>query len=119
MSAALSLVYSLFPQYDAANKEVAILCNHQKGVSKAHDTQMAKLQEKKAQLEAELKECAKGERKADTLRDRLRKLELQIQSKEDLKTVSLGTSKINYLDPRCVLLAEAKHDAPARTRLFL
>jgi DNA topoisomerase-1 len=47
------------PQYDEANKEVAILCNHQKGVSKNHDTAMAKLEEKKKALEEELQE-AKG-----------------------------------------------------------
>ena len=29
--------------YDEANKEVAILCNHQKGVSKNHDAAMGKL----------------------------------------------------------------------------
>lgn len=38
-------------QYDAANKEVAILCNHQKGVSKAHDTQMAKMRDKTEAME--------------------------------------------------------------------
>ena len=29
--------------YDSANKEVAIMCNHQKGVNKSHDTQMEKI----------------------------------------------------------------------------
>ena len=43
-------------QYDEANKEVAILCNHQKGVSKNHDTAMGKLLDKKRALEDELKE---------------------------------------------------------------
>ena len=42
-------------QYDEANKEVAILCNHQKGVSKNHDTAMAKLMEKKEAMQAELR----------------------------------------------------------------
>ena len=45
-------------QYDEANKEVAILCNHQKGVSKNHDTAMAKLEEKKEVLKSELKEAS-------------------------------------------------------------
>lgn len=99
-------------QYDAANKEVAILCNHQKGVSKAHDTQMAKMQEKKKEMEEELKELKKGDRKADSLRERIRKLELQIMMKEDLKTVSLGTSKINYLDPRITIAWCKKHEVP-------
>lgn len=38
-------------QYDAANKEVAILCNHQKGVSKSHDTQMEKMKDKLEAME--------------------------------------------------------------------
>ena len=33
-------------------------------------------------------------------KDQLAKLELSQKVKEDLKTVALGTSKINYLDPR-------------------
>ena len=45
-------------QYDEANKEVAILCNHQKGVSKTHDATMAKLLEKKEAMKAELKEAS-------------------------------------------------------------
>ena len=48
----------LRPQYDEANKEVAILCNHQKGVSKNHDTAMAKLVEKKEALKSELKDAS-------------------------------------------------------------
>uniref|UniRef100_A0A453RXQ7 DNA topoisomerase I catalytic core eukaryotic-type domain-containing protein n=1 Tax=Aegilops tauschii subsp. strangulata TaxID=200361 RepID=A0A453RXQ7_AEGTS len=32
--------------YQRANKEVAIICNHQRAVSKSHDTQMTKLNEK-------------------------------------------------------------------------
>jgi len=34
--------------------------------------------------------------------ERLATLERTIASRESLKTVSLGTSKINYMDPRCV-----------------
>ena len=37
---------------------MAILCNHQKGVSKNHDTAMAKLVEKKEVLKSELKDAS-------------------------------------------------------------
>jgi hypothetical protein len=37
---------------------VAILCNHQKGVSKNHDATMAKLLEKKEAMKAELKDAS-------------------------------------------------------------
>ena len=35
-----------------------------------------------------------------------------MQSKESLKTVSLGTSKINYLDPRITVAWCKKHEVP-------
>lgn len=73
---------------------------------------MAKLQEKKTELEKELQECGRSDKKATGLRERIRKLEMQISSKEDLKTVSLGTSKINYLDPRITIAWCKKHEVP-------
>ncbi len=81
---------------------------------------MAKLAEKKEALQDELKKASGGAAtklrcvnaaRACALRagltrllcsERLATLERTIESKESLKNVSLGTSKINYLDPRCV-----------------
>ena len=47
--------------YDRANKEVAILCNHQRAVPKGHEGQMEKLEARMKELHAELKvseECS-------------------------------------------------------------
>ena len=41
--------------YDRANKEVAILCNHQRAVPKGHEGQMEKLEARMKELHAELK----------------------------------------------------------------
>ena len=104
--------------YDAANKEVAILCNHQKGVSKAHDDQMAKLNEKKKDLAKQIAEMKKKtddknqKKKIAALKERASKLAIQMEMKEELKTVSLGTSKINYLDPRITLSWCKRHEVP-------
>ena len=106
--------------YDAANKEVAVLCNHQKGVSKAHDAQMEKLQDKKKIIAKEIAALRRDQKdtnkaKIRTLKERLSKLELQMKMKDELKTVSLGTSKINYMDPR-ITIAWCKHnDVPPPT----
>ena len=46
---------------------------------------------------------AKEERartKLQKMRDQLRKLKVQMVDKEENKTIALGTSKLNYLDPR-------------------
>eukprot|EP00238_Polyblepharides_amylifera_P006978 CAMPEP_0196575034 /NCGR_PEP_ID=MMETSP1081-20130531/4604_1 /TAXON_ID=36882 /ORGANISM="Pyramimonas amylifera, Strain CCMP720" /LENGTH=793 /DNA_ID=CAMNT_0041893219 /DNA_START=114 /DNA_END=2495 /DNA_ORIENTATION=- len=104
-------------QYDAANKEVAILCNHQKGVSKQHDSSMEKLREKRQALEAEMKALIKQknngmEKKIATLNDRISKANLVMSVKEELKTVSLGTSKTNYLDPRISIAWCKKWEVP-------
>lgn len=40
--------------YDFANKEVAILCNHQRAIPKSHDNQMTKLREKVEAAQHEL-----------------------------------------------------------------
>ena len=104
--------------YDRANKEVAILCNHQRSVPKTHDDQMKRLVERDAALEAEVGELRAAVRAAKAgggpTKDKvaaaqarlarkvatLDKARLAREVKEDLKTVALGTSKINYLDPR-------------------
>lgn len=107
--------------YDRCNKEVAILCNHQRATPKTHDAAMDKLREKISDLKKELsvmkkdlklakedKPTSLGRRVApETLKNRIAKKqeaiakqEVLAQNREDLKTVALGTSKINYMDPR-------------------
>lgn len=119
--------------YDKANKEVAILCNHQRSVPKAHENQMEKMQEKLQtlnteleELEDELKYALKGKpnkqgkvvqpdvvkSKIEKKRQAIAKAELQVRSKEDLKTVALGTSKINYMDPRITIAWCKRNDVP-------
>jgi len=103
--------------YDRANKEVAVLCNHQRSVPKTHDDQMARLldrdralEEEVAQLRAALREARRGGATRERVAAAAARLDRKVAAldkarlaravKEDLKTVALGTSKINYLDPR-------------------
>lgn len=43
---------------------------------------------------------------------KIEKMELDMKTKEDLKTVALGTSKINYLDPRITVAWCKRHEVP-------
>lgn len=120
--------------YNRANREVAILCNHQRSVPKAFDGQMEKLEgkleeqkETLRQLKEHLKFLKTGKAKkasasknknndnpplklpssVESCKSRIKTMEAaveakqtQIQLKNDTKTVALGTSKINYMDPR-------------------
>lgn len=42
----------------------------------------------------------KKKKQLERLKEQLHKLELQITDKEENKDIALGTSKLNYLDPR-------------------
>jgi len=48
----------------------------------------------------------------DKLDERIKKWKIKKLEKEDLKTVALGTSKINYLDPRITVAFCKKHNVP-------
>ncbi|XP_078433045.1 DNA topoisomerase 1 alpha-like [Wolffia australiana] len=125
--------------YQHANKEVAIICNHQRSVSKSHDAQMSRLNDKledlknqREELEADLSRARKGkpplkdsdgktkrnlstealEKKISQLDSKMEKIELERKLKEDLKTVALGTSKINYLDPRISVAWCKRNEVP-------
>eukprot|EP01035_Chromulina_nebulosa_P019225 gene19225-25076_t len=169
-------------QYNAANRQVAILCNHQRTVSKAAEVMFENLheklnklkeqrqelldwlelvkkkkeskiplgndvKEKTEKLQAELHQCIQIKEKAKSTEDRIKaandievartairedqrerfnnkhyyktiptadslesrikkwtedikKLEVDIRNRDENKEVALGTSKINYMDPR-------------------
>ncbi|XP_021172334.2 DNA topoisomerase I, mitochondrial isoform X1 [Fundulus heteroclitus] len=109
--------------YNRANRAVAILCNHQRAAPKTFEQSMANLQAKidarKEQLalaKTELKQAkkeakSKGDPKLQSLVERkkaavkrceeqLLKMEVQATDREENKQIALGTSKLNYLDPR-------------------
>ncbi|KAL6107141.1 uncharacterized protein ACO6RY_10833 [Pungitius sinensis] len=111
--------------YNRANRAVAILCNHQRAPPKTFDQSMANLQAKidgakenlalakttlkQAKKEAKTKGSSNAKlqilvegKKAAVKRseEKLLKLELQAMDKEENKQIALGTSKLNYLDPR-------------------
>ncbi|XP_051736218.1 DNA topoisomerase 1 isoform X1 [Ctenopharyngodon idella] len=109
--------------YNRANRAVALLCNHQRAPPKTFEKSMQNLQtkidEKKKQLSAAKKEHKAAKADAKRLRDekskkavemkkkavqriseQLMKLEVQATDREENKQIALGTSKLNYLDPR-------------------
>lgn len=162
--------------YNQQNKEVAILCNHQRALPKQHESQMEKIGTRVSELEEWLSELQRGSKALAKSRDtsktidlvqwihekpnftedmdektrtaerkraaeaprkkairtkrkpqieatisqverRLAKLKADMQTKDDLKMVALGTSKINYLDPRITVAWCKKHDVPIE-RIF-
>ena len=146
-----TLVAEKLVMYNKANRTVAILCNHQKTVSKGHGEAMDKLISKRNLLSKQIKALEKMLRyvrkgkevatktpgltdktqkareahlfgrqpsesqiigRLDTFKERLAKQELAMRNKEENKTVSLGTSKINYMDPRVSVAWCKRHEMP-------
>uniref|UniRef100_F6WE33 DNA topoisomerase I n=1 Tax=Ornithorhynchus anatinus TaxID=9258 RepID=F6WE33_ORNAN len=109
--------------YNRANRAVAILCNHQRAPPKTFEKSMMNLQTKidakkdqlanarrdlksakadaKVQRDAKSKKVVETKKKAvQRLEEQLMKLEVQATDREENKQIALGTSKLNYLDPR-------------------
>ncbi|XP_048023717.1 DNA topoisomerase I, mitochondrial [Megalobrama amblycephala] len=109
--------------YNRANRAVAILCNHQRAPPKTFEQSMANLQAKidsrKEQLDLAKKELKQAKKEAKGSSDnkllivvekkkkavqrceeQLLKMEVQATDREENKQIALGTSKLNYLDPR-------------------
>nr|CAG4651642.1 EOG090X0296 [Triops cancriformis] len=121
--------------YNRANRAVAILCNHQRAVPKTFAKSMENLQKKiddkkeqiseakrtlkDAQKEAKRSGSAtakataqKKDKALEKLEEQLQKLELQVTDREENKEIALGTSKLNYLDPRISVAWCRKHNVP-------
>ncbi|XP_072458949.1 DNA topoisomerase I, mitochondrial isoform X2 [Notamacropus eugenii] len=109
--------------YNRANRAVAILCNHQRATPKTFEKSMQNLQTKidakkeqleiakqdlkRAKADAKAREDVKSKSNVDKkkkllarLEEQLMKLCTQATDKEENKQIALGTSKLNYLDPR-------------------
>jgi len=52
------------------------------------------------------------EKKITQTNAKIEKMQRDMRTKEDLKTVALGTSKINYLDPRITVAWCKRHEVP-------
>merc|ERR1719373_893957 len=118
--------------YNRANRAVAILCNHQRALPKTHDKAMENLDQKleakaeaikKAEKELKhLKKAAKSggdkgeyekkKKAVQKLLEQMEKLEIQKTDKHENKTIALGTSKLNYLDPRISVQWCKTHEVP-------
>ena len=128
--------------YNDCNRKVAILYNHQKSVDKNHEEQMIKINEMLSakrtklkmledlrksfktgkELRGDLKKFAEEagtpktleqcQQKIAKLKTSLEGEENRAKNKEDNKAVALGTSKINYMDPRITIAWCKRKEVP-------
>ncbi|CAI4226827.1 unnamed protein product [Auanema sp. JU1783] len=117
-------VHQKMLSYNRANRQVAILCNHQRAVPKTHEKSMENLENKIKDKKAELKQAKKEldgargkdveklKKRVDRLKEQLKKLKISRTDKDENKQIALSTSKLNYLDPRISIAWCKKYDVP-------
>lgn len=126
--------------YNEANKQVAILCNHQKTVPKNYNIKSESMQKeledyvnyldelnqhlksiknskKKDYIQGKLKcvfpkDKEKTQKLINNLKEKIRKFEFKLKEREDNKQIALGTSKLNYMDPRITVGWCKKYEVP-------
>ena len=123
-SAKINLILDM---YNKANVKVAILCNHQKNISKSFGEQIEKiddrlkeLKKKKKELEEEKDNIDKNDKekikkqneKINKIKEKILETENKKDLKMELKNLSLTTSKTNYIDPRITISFFKKHKLP-------
>lgn len=107
-------VQKLQHEYDMANLKVAKLCNHQKEASKSSTAQLEKTEtnikalknklrklqkDKNSKIEKGLKTTSINKR-ISVLQQKIKNLRNKKSKQTESKSLSTGTSKINYIDPR-------------------
>jgi len=97
--------------FNQANIKVAMLCNHQKNVQKNFKEQITKIDGEIDQVKED-KSKENNKKKINKLNMKLKKLKAKKELKLELKNISLGTSKINYIDPRITIAWIKKHEFP-------
>jgi DNA topoisomerase-1 len=105
----IQLLLDLFNQ---ANTKVACLCNHQKNVSKSHNEQIKKIGDRIEILKDKLDDYKTRGKDVSKIKLMIEKLKRKKTLKKELKNLSLGTSKINYIDPRITISFLKKHKLP-------
>lgn len=103
-------ISELLTCYNKANLKVALLCNHQKNVSKGFNDQIKKIDDKIEELQKKKIEAGDNKDKIKKINEKIKDLKNKKSLKVELKNVSLGTSKINYIDPRITIAFLKKHN---------
>jgi DNA topoisomerase-1 len=104
----------LIAMFNQANTEVALLCNHQKGINTSIDNTLHKIEDRLKELKKKKKKYQekKDNEKVKKIQAKINSLKLKKETKLKMKNVSLGTSKNNYIDPRIIFAFIKRFEIP-------
>lgn len=106
----------LLDEFNKANAKVAMLCNHQKNITKSNNKQIENINEmikkQKRALKKAKKSSSKNLDKIALIERKIKLLKSKKDMKIEMKNVSLGTSKQNYISPMISVAFIKKHGLP-------
>lgn len=85
------LIFDFYLKIDAKKSEI---------VEQKKEHKVAKTEYKNSKSQTAQKKMEQSEKKLERSEEALKKLEVQALDREENKDIALGTSKLNYLDPR-------------------
>lgn len=101
----------LLLEFNKANSKIAVLCNHQKNITKSFNSGLMKINEMIKNLKEKIK-ITENRKKRKILKLKLKKLIIKKEIKIELSNVSLGTSIANYIDIRIIVAWIKKFNIP-------
>ena len=106
----------LLDEFNKANAKVAMLCNHQKNITKSNNKQLDNMNEMIKKQKRLLRKAKKSNKpnpeKIALIESKIKRLKIKKDMKIEMKNVSLGTSKINYISPQITIAFIKKHGLP-------
>ena len=107
-------LYFLISMFNQDNTAVALLCNHQKNVSKGMNESLDKIDTRIKELKKKQNKYKENENKEKLtkIEIKIKLLKLKKETKQKMKNVSLSTSKNNYIDPRIIFSFIKKFQIP-------
>jgi len=112
---------NLLELYNIASLKVAKYLNHQKNVAGQHKEQIEKInnmiKKERTKLRKQKGKHRKNNEKINKIKDKIKKLKSKKILKEQMKNISLGTSRQNYIDSRITISFMKKYNIPVE-KLF-
>jgi DNA topoisomerase-1 len=104
----------IMEDFAKANAKVAKLLNHQKNVSTGYKKNIDKINSQvevlKKKLNATRRKTKKNPSTIQKLKDKIKNYKSKKDLVKEMKNISLGTSKANYLDPRITVAFLKQHN---------
>lgn len=104
---------AIFDAFVIANAKVAKMMNHQKNISTGYKKNLDKIANTLHMLKKKLTNARRSIKKNPKIIKKIKEKIKNIKSKKELvkemKNISLGTSKANYIDPRITVAFMKKH----------